>query len=196
LKKGTFSFSGFNNRVKMRPEKVDVPFFNGLLSAECGLRGTSAQSAIVLGGAVGVNGWLMQCGEWLYSILTSKVALLTLGGAFGTNARYFLGKWIDDTAGSQDFPLGTFVINISGSLAVALAAFVFRSELTQTGERWFLLMGTGICGGYTTFSAFELQTFELIDRGKWPIAVAYVASSLLAGFLAVAIVFWTFRPEP
>lgn len=124
--------------------------------------------------------------------IAAKIALLALGRAVGTNARYWLGRWISSHSWAQGFPLGTFVINVSGSLLFAAAA-VLCLERTPSVVRseWFLLIATGFCGAYTTFSTFEWETFQLVRNGHWPLALLNVLGSVLAGFIAVvALVNW------
>src|SRR5580692_11488971 len=90
--------------------------------------------------------------------------LIALGGALGTVARYFIGTHV---AVGDAFPWSTLLINVSGSFAIGLAA-----TLVAEG-RWFastegrLFFMTGICGGFTTFSAFSLQTLVLLREGEW-----------------------------
>jgi CrcB protein len=108
--------------------------------------------------------------------------LLALGGALGTVARYFLGTHVGV---GQEFPWATLLINVSGSFAIGLAA-----TLVAEG-RWFastegrLFFMTGICGGFTTFSAFSLQTLVLAQKGEWARAGAYVVGSVVACLVAV-----------
>src|SRR5580692_3588802 len=92
----------------------------------------------------------------LRAVLTSKVMILAAGGALGTNARYWLALWINEaswrTQGGwlSSFPLGTFVINVSGSFVLGLVGVIFLERLPDHRE-WLLFLGTGFCGGYTTF---------------------------------------------
>jgi CrcB protein len=108
--------------------------------------------------------------------------MIGLGGAVGSNARYWLGLWFRQQPWAQNFTWGTFVINVSGSLILGIVAAVFRDRASPG----FLLLGTGFCGGYTTFSTFSLEVAEAIQKGRWDLAALYAGSSVLAGFLAFA----------
>ena len=104
--------------------------------------------------------------------------LVALGGALGSVARY----WVALAAApwSQSVPWGTVGINIVGSFVIGAVAGLAPTDATR------LFVMTGICGGFTTFSAFSLQTFELLRAGAWGRALLNVAASVLFCTLAVA----------
>ncbi len=130
--------------------------------------------------------WISQVGTWFWIVATSKVFVLMLGGGIGTNARYWLARWLDEVSWAKGFPLGTFVINVSGSFILGLAAVIVLERLPDYRD-WYLLFGTGFCGGYTTFSTFEWETFKLVRDRSFAMASLNVFGSVAAGFLGVVI---------
>jgi fluoride exporter len=125
--------------------------------------------------------------DLLYSLATNRIVVLSIGGAIGTNARYWLARAIDESTWNRGFPLGTFAINVSGSFILGLVGVIFIERLAETHRDWYLLLGTGFCGGYTTFSTFEWETFKLVRDGSWPMALANVLGSVAVGFLGVVL---------
>jgi CrcB protein len=108
-----------------------------------------------------------------------------LGGFLGAVARYALGGWIS-TRYRGEFPMATFVINISGSflLGLFLALATVRIAIDP---RWRLFVAVGFFGAFTTFSTFEYETERLASAGGALLAWANVVLSVTAGFAAVWI---------
>jgi len=129
--------------------------------------------------------------NWLTAILMHPVTLIALGGAVGSNARYWIGHWFRAQPWAQEFMWGTFIVNVSGSLVLGVVAAVFKD---RTGPG-FLLLGTGFCGGYTTFSTFSLEVAEAIHKGRWDVAGLYAGSSVVGGLIAFVAAAAMFRPE-
>jgi CrcB protein len=112
-------------------------------------------------------------------------AIVFLGGGLGAALRHGInlgvGRWL-----GAGFPYGTFIINVTGSLLMGLVAgyFAFKGDASQS---WRLFLTTGILGGYTTFSAFSLDTALLYERGEVSLAAVYVLGSVvlsIAGLFA------------
>lgn len=129
----------------------------------------------------GPNGWA----ELLFRLARNKMLLLIIGGAVGTCLRYWISRWFASQSWGQDFPFGTLAINVTGSFILAFSAVLFLKRLPMEYQDWFLLVGTGFCGGYTTFSSFEWETFKLVDDGSWGLALLYVVVSVVGGFIGV-----------
>jgi len=111
--------------------------------------------------------------------------LIALGGALGSVSRYWLAETIA-VRFDGPFPWGTLFVNVTGCILIGLFAAVTGSgwrQLPPLETRAFLMIG--LCGGYTTFSAFSLQTLSLLRLGDWPRAIAYVLGSVLLCLVGV-----------
>lgn len=105
----------------------------------------------------------------------STVAV-AIGGALGSVLRFWVSAWLGRTGGA--FPWGTLVVNASGSLLLGLlTGLISQAGRSPTG--WTALLTVGFCGGYTTFSAFSLQTLELLRGSRWAAAAGNAAGSVL-----------------
>lgn len=111
--------------------------------------------------------------------------MVAIGGALGAMARYAVSLLVA-RIWSGDFPVATFLINISGSFVLGFFA-TLAAERTALDPLWRLLVATGFVGAYTTFSTFEYETQRLAESGAAAIAIANVIGSVLAGFLAVQL---------
>ena len=116
--------------------------------------------------------------------------LVACGGAIGASLRYGAGFIISKPYSL--FPWATWSINILGCfLAGVFFAFTQRYPVLQNETRLFLMVG--ILGGFTTFSSFGLETFQLIRQGQLPLALAYTVSSVIVGVIFLAIGFYLFQ---
>ena len=115
----------------------------------------------------------------------ARLFIVMAGGALGSGARYVLSTAVQARAGTW-FPAGTFVVNLLGcavfGLVVGLAST--RPGLVTDDARIFLL--AGICGGFTTFSAFGYDTLELMHSGQLALAALYVILQVVVGVAAVS----------
>lgn len=113
-----------------------------------------------------------------------------LGGFLGAVSRYLIG--LVPIREGMAFPIKTFVINIIGSFAIGLIAAA-AARAGAADSRLVLFLKVGICGGFTTFSSFALETGDLIRGGNPGVASLYVILSLAAGVAAVFAGQWLIR---
>ncbi|MGO9703187.1 MAG: fluoride efflux transporter CrcB [Xanthobacteraceae bacterium] len=110
---------------------------------------------------------------------------IALGGAIGTAGRYWLSGVIARSFG-ETFPWGTLIINVTGSFIIGFFAALTGPDgrlFVSSNARQFVMIG--MCGGYTTFSSFSLQTLNLMNNGEWYRAVANIGTSVALCLIAV-----------
>ena len=114
--------------------------------------------------------------------MIKNLLLVGLGGSIGSMVRYAASFLIR----SKLFPYATLSVNITGSFIIGL---VFAMGIKETGlsNNWKLFLATGICGGFTTFSAFSLENMGLLQTGKIGMAVTYILVSIVLGILATFV---------
>jgi fluoride exporter len=112
------------------------------------------------------------------------VLLVMLGGAVGSALRYLLGTAMPVPVGT--LPLPTLIVNIAGSgiLGAVTALTAYHGGSTR---EWALLLGTGLCGGFTTFSTFSVEVLSLWDSGHGLMAAVYIVLSVSGGLLAALL---------
>jgi fluoride exporter len=110
--------------------------------------------------------------------------LVVLAGAgFGGLARYVAGSWIMLRYGGR-FPLGTLIINVSGSFFIGVLMTLLTERLNPH-PNWRLFLVVGFLGGYTTFSSFEYEIFQSVRDGARWMALLYLTGSVALGYLGV-----------
>ena len=113
--------------------------------------------------------------------------LTAVGGAAGSMLRYLLQKLIP----AQSFPYGTFAANLAGCLLIGCFWALFQKGTLNTDGR--LLLMTGFCGGFTTFSAFTLESIQLLQTDRAGTFILYITASIVLGLLATFCGFKMFQ---
>jgi CrcB protein len=114
-----------------------------------------------------------------------NILLVLAGSAAGGSARYITSMLIQ-SKNNTSFPMGTFAINILGCFIIGMVYAVAARNAT-TGSDIKLLLATGFCGGFTTFSAFAFENLELFKSGQQLTALIYIIISVVLGILAVVL---------
>ena len=116
-----------------------------------------------------------------------KILLIGAGGFIGSVARYFLSR-LNLTIDFFSIPVGTLVVNITGSLLIGfLIGFADKSNLLT--ENWRLFLMVGLCGGFTTFSSFTGENLVMLHSAQYLSVILYTTLSIFLGFLAVYLGF-------
>ena len=113
-----------------------------------------------------------------------QLLLVFVGGGFGSVLRYIIGKYLNNT--ETGIPYGTFAANIIGSLLIGVLLGMAAKNNTLT-ENHTLLLATGFCGGFTTFSAFAYENHVFLKSGDFTSFALYTIASFVFGFLAVLL---------
>ncbi len=111
-----------------------------------------------------------------------QLLLVFIGGGFGSTLRYVIGKYMNST--ETGIPWGTFTANIIGSLLIGIILGLAVKNDTLSSNQT-LLLATGFCGGFTTFSTFAYENHVLLKAGDFTSFALYTIGSFVVGFLAV-----------
>ena len=114
-----------------------------------------------------------------------RYLFIAIGGGLGSMLRYFIGASVAERFGPR-FPIGTLVINICACFLIGLS-IEFLNHHAALNPAWRYLIPIGFIGGFSTFSTFEWEVWSSVASGAFWIALAYIAVSLIAGFIAVAL---------
>jgi CrcB protein len=123
--------------------------------------------------------------DFLFEVLVRTFWAVAAGAAAGGVSRYYLSLAIHNRVGAA-FPWGTLLVNVTGSL---LLGFLMRYAIAtpSVSAELRLLLTTGFCGGYTTFSTFAQETLDLLEEGDARVAIASVVANVALGTLAVLL---------
>lgn len=116
-----------------------------------------------------------------------QLILIFCGGGLGSLLRFVAGQAVQKSG--NGFPLGTFIINIVGSLLIGLLLGYF-GKTGSDSQNLKALFVIGFCGGFTTFSAFSNESLILIQQNQFTHALLYILSSIVLGILATFIGYW------
>jgi len=115
--------------------------------------------------------------------MIKQIALVALGGSAGSVLRYLASLWIMKRF-PYPFPLGTFIVNITGCFIIGFLLGLFFFRDTPDNELKLLLI-VGFCGGYTTFSSLSSESLQLFEAGNYWTLALYIAGSIAFGLIAV-----------
>lgn len=116
-------------------------------------------------------------------MLFNKFLLVAVGGALGSVMRYACTIIL----GNKNFPINTLIVNLVGSFVIGFVMSYCSKH--ATANYWQLLLVTGVCGGFTTFSAFSYEVLMMLQQGKFVAAIAYIVISIIFSILFVAFGF-------
>ena len=120
--------------------------------------------------------------------MLKSILLVGIGSFFGGALRYAVSVFMKNLC-SQGFPWGTLLVNLVGCFAFGVI-FALFGRYGSTNSGWCLLLTTGVCGGFTTFSTFANESLQMAQNGNIGSFVGYVATSLIVGLALTALGYW------
>jgi CrcB protein len=118
----------------------------------------------------------------------ATISAVALGAALGALLRWVAGLWLN--LAWHGFPMGTLLVNCAGGFMMGMAMVLF---VRWPGELARMFVVTGFLGGLTTFSAFSGESFGLLQRGQWPLAMLHSLSHVFGALACTALGFWVAR---
>ena len=123
--------------------------------------------------------------------MLKSVLIVGAGSFVGGVLRYIVSMLMKSACG-QSFPWGTLIVNLTGCFLFGVV-FALFGRYNAAGSPWCLMLATGLCGGFTTFSAFVSESVQMLQNGNIVGFAGYVAASLVLGFLLLACGYWVVR---
>ena len=123
--------------------------------------------------------------------MIKSVLIVGIGSFIGGALRYLISTLFKQYC-TQGFPWGTLLVNLMGCFIFG-AIFALFSKYSSTSHPWCLLLTTGLCGGFTTFSTFAYESVLMLQQGNLSGFISYIATSLIAGISLFALGYWIFK---
>lgn len=123
--------------------------------------------------------------------MIKSVLIVGIGSFIGGALRYLISTLFKQYC-TQGFPWGTLLVNLMGCFIFGII-FALFSKYSSTSHPWCLLLTTGLCGGFTTFSTFAYESVLMLQQGNLSGFISYVATSLIAGISLFALGYWIFK---
>lgn len=120
--------------------------------------------------------------------LARTLVLIGIGGALGSLLRYLLQYWFG-TIRSIQLPWGTLIANLLGSLLIGII-YAVSERFPDLNPEWRFFLASGFCGGFTTFSTFSFESFQMLKTGNYILFFAYISISVFAGIGLALAGFW------
>ena len=123
--------------------------------------------------------------------MIKSVLIVGIGSFIGGALRYLISTLFKQYC-TQGFPWGTLLVNLMGCFIFGII-FALFSKYSSTSHPWCLLLTTGLCGGFTTFSTFAYESVLMLQQGNLSGFISYIATSLIASISLFALGYWIFK---
>ncbi len=120
--------------------------------------------------------------------MIKSLFIVGIGSFIGGALRHLLSSWMKNSC-TQGFPWGTLMVNLLGCFVIGVI-FALFSRYSTTSNPWCLLLTTGLCGGFTTFSTFANEGLQMLQNGNIGAFAGYVTTSLVGGIALTALGYW------